>query len=234
MTPPSRTPLHDAYYCGGIKRQGDGTETCTQRAGWGTDHVGAGRCKLHGGSSPSGSASGRLALAESEARRIVKTYGLKIDTTATEALLDEVQWTAGHVAWLRERVQEFETHLRGDGEDPAEIDPDNDTKDKRRRRETLVWGVSKVKVGGDDWGSTEQAGPNVWLQLYQAERTHLVKVCSEAIRCGIEERRVQIAQEQGAIVARLIRAILGDLQLTPAQQQQVPEIVPRHLRMVAG
>ena len=40
---------HDARYCGAKTRQGD---FCRQVAGWGTDHVGYGRCKLHGGASP--------------------------------------------------------------------------------------------------------------------------------------------------------------------------------------
>ena len=35
--------------CGATKHQGGGP--CTQKAGWGTDHPGEGRCKLHGGSS---------------------------------------------------------------------------------------------------------------------------------------------------------------------------------------
>lgn len=39
--------------CGAKKRDGSG-ETCRQVAGWGTDHVGTGRCKLHGGLSPKG------------------------------------------------------------------------------------------------------------------------------------------------------------------------------------
>ena len=36
--------------CGAKKKQGPGR--CTQRAGWGTDHVGQGKCKLHGGATP--------------------------------------------------------------------------------------------------------------------------------------------------------------------------------------
>jgi len=36
--------------CGAKKRQGEGF--CTQASGWGTDHVGRGRCKLHGGCVP--------------------------------------------------------------------------------------------------------------------------------------------------------------------------------------
>ena len=34
--------------CGATKRDGSG-DACEQPAGWGTDHVGEGRCKLHGG-----------------------------------------------------------------------------------------------------------------------------------------------------------------------------------------
>ena len=36
--------------CGAARKQGEGP--CGQKAGWGTDHPGAGRCKLHGGASP--------------------------------------------------------------------------------------------------------------------------------------------------------------------------------------
>jgi hypothetical protein len=35
--------------CGAKNRQGT---PCSRPAGWGTDHVGQGRCKLHGGASP--------------------------------------------------------------------------------------------------------------------------------------------------------------------------------------
>jgi uncharacterized protein YutE (UPF0331/DUF86 family) len=37
--------------CGATNRNG---EPCGLPAGWGTDHVGEGRCKLHGGQSPTG------------------------------------------------------------------------------------------------------------------------------------------------------------------------------------
>jgi hypothetical protein len=42
-----------------------------------------------------------------------------------------------------------------------------------------------------------KAGVNVWLMLYQAERKHLVDVCQVAINCGIEERRVKLAEQRG-------------------------------------
>lgn len=210
---------HDGPKCGGKKRQGEGT--CTQPAGWGTDHPGTGRCKLHGGSTKNHNAR----AVEQQARSLVETYGRKIETTAVEALLDEVQWTAGHVAWLRDRVREIEqVELTvGDGETGG-----------GGGEHPLVWGTTRRKTGGEDWGQTEEAVPNVWLRLYQTERTHLVKVCAEAIKAGIEERRVRLAEQQGALVAQVIRAILADLDLSAEQQARIPDVVPRHLRALAG
>src|SRR5690349_3505226 len=40
--------------CGAKNRQG---QPCKRPAGWGTDHVGSGKCKLHGGASLKGMAS---------------------------------------------------------------------------------------------------------------------------------------------------------------------------------
>lgn len=50
MTVPKTRKVYDGSLCGdfgGRKRRTD--QPCTQPAGWGTDHAGTGRCKLHGG-----------------------------------------------------------------------------------------------------------------------------------------------------------------------------------------
>jgi hypothetical protein len=176
-------------------------------------------CRMHGGNAPQNLAKAKERLTERRAAEIVATYGGKIETTATEALLDEVQWTAGHVAWLRERVQEIEASAAASGTDSEH---------------PLVWGKTREKTGGEDFGTTEEATPSIWLKLYQQERAHLVKVCGEAIKAGIEERRIRLAEQQGALVAQAIRAILNDLGLSPEQQARVPEVVPRHLRALAS
>lgn len=170
---------------------------------------GATVCRSHGGAAPHVKAAAAQRVAEDKARALVATYGVPVETTATDALLKEVQWTAGHVEWLRERVRELEA-------------------------EQLVWGKTQSKTGGQDWGETEAAVPNVWLKLYNDERAHLVRVCSEAIRAGIEERRVRLAEQQGELVAQVIRRILGDLDLTDEQQARVPDVAARHLRALAG
>ncbi|MCI3277645.1 hypothetical protein [Streptomyces cylindrosporus] len=193
-------------------------------------------CRVHGGKAPQNLAAARRRQTEERALELVETYGRPVDTTPSDALLDEVKWTAGHVAWLRQRVQEIEAQ---DAE-AGRTDPDADEDEEQtsgpgsERPHPLVWGVTRRKTGGDDWGRTEEAAPNIWLRLYQQERAHLVKVCEAAIRAGIEERKVRVAEQQGALVAQVIRAILADLRLTKEQQARVPEVVPRHLRALAS
>lgn len=206
MTAPESSAHHDGSRCGGPRKKGRGP--CTQFAGWGTPHPGVGRCKLHGGSTQTHVAAGRKALAV----QAVKTYGLPVDVSPTDALLNEVKWAAGHVAWLRDRVQELE-------------------------QDALKWGKTKTEdhraTEFPGVNTTEAAAPNVWLELYARERKHLLDVCRAAIAAGIEERRVRLAEQQGALLASVIRAILDDLGLTPEQQAKAPEIAARHLRAVA-
>jgi len=57
-----------ARLCGAKKHQGEGT--CHNEAGWGTDHVGEGNCKLHGGCTPNGRKGASLRLLEREAREL--------------------------------------------------------------------------------------------------------------------------------------------------------------------
>ena len=207
MTVAKNPEGHDSRYCGGKKRQGEGN--CRRPAGWGTDHAGEGPCKLHGGSTWTVRKGSHLRLAEKRLREEMATYGRPIETSPADALLSEVHRTAGHVKWLGDCVAELEEH-------------------------ELIWGRTKDKWGGEDRGTTEEAKPHVLLQLYQEERKQLVRVSAEAIRCGIEERRVKLAESQGALVASVIRAILGDLQLTAEQQAKVSEVVPRRLRELAA
>jgi hypothetical protein len=209
MTPRDSGADHDSRKCGG-KRRGAGSDgkLCTRPAGWGTAHVGTGRCKLHGGSTPSHTTAGRVALASAA----VATFGLPREVDPRDALLEEVYRSAGAVDWLHQQVQALEA-------------------------DAVVWGKAEEveKQAGEFPGldTTHKAAVNVWVQLWQAERAHLVKVAKEAINCGIEERKVRLAEQQGALLAGVIKNILGDLDLSPAQAAKVSEVVPRHLRSVA-
>jgi hypothetical protein len=58
-------------------------------------------------------------------------------------------------------------------------------------------------------------------------------VCAAALKAGVEERFVKLAESQGALLASVIKAILGDLDLTPEQAAKAPDVAARHLRAVA-
>jgi hypothetical protein len=62
--------------------------------------VGEGRCKLHGGLTPGAVATGQRRAAE----RAVATFGLPRTVDPHTALIEELHRTAGHVAWLHERL----------------------------------------------------------------------------------------------------------------------------------
>lgn len=208
MTTAEPDPIHDGRsYCGGKKKQGEGT--CTQPAGWGTPHPGTGRCKLHGGCAPSSVAAGTEALA----RKAVETYGLPRDISPTDALLEEVRYSAGHVAWLRAKVAEIEA-------------------------EDLVWGkTEEVDKNASEFAGTDTthaAAVNVWLDLYFRERKHLLDLTKTAISVGIEERRVRLAEAQGSLMNDVIRRILARLNLTGDQSALLPVVVPEELRRAAA
>lgn len=68
---PERADDEDKPRCGAQKRQGAPGETCTFVAGWGTDHVGTGRCRLHGGNTRNQRTAARTQQAEQEARALL-------------------------------------------------------------------------------------------------------------------------------------------------------------------
>ncbi len=78
---------------------------CTLPKGWGTDHVGIGRCRKH-----LGTTKNHVAHAEAEkARRAVSEFAARRDVEPTEALLEVLGIRAGMVAFLTEQIAFMET-----------------------------------------------------------------------------------------------------------------------------
>lgn len=207
MTGADERPRRDKPKCGGKKR-GPGGGLCTRPAGWGTSHPRHGKCKLHGGSTASHTVAAHREIAE----QAVKTYGLPREIDPTEALLEEVHATAGHIAWLRERIQELEA-------------------------EALIWGKTEEidKGSGEFTGvdTTRAAVPHVWLDLYQRERKHLVDVAKACISAGIDERRVKLAEQMGSKLAGVIRAVVDVMNPTAEQRAAADEELLRQLSALA-
>ena len=172
-------------------------------------------CRMHGGSSPQARAAAQRRLQTAAAQAAAHRLGVPIETSPQQALLDEVHRAAGMVAYYGQKVQQI---------------ADEDAK-------RLVHGITKVETReGFQAGTTRAAEPavNLWLQLWNDERDRLARVAAAAIKAGIEERRVLLAEQQGLMIAGAIRRILDRLNLTAAQQTLVGEVVPAELRALTG
>jgi hypothetical protein len=169
-------------------------------------------CASHGGKSPQVKAAAARRLAEQEAAKAVRLFAAPVDVDPARALVELVQWTAGEVAYWREQVRAL-----------AEDDP-----------EKLTWGITRDKQGGEDQGTTFEAKPNVAYLMLTDAQDRLAKYAAAALKAGVEERRVKLAEDQGALVARVIRSILDQLNLTSDQQALVPEVVPAQLRLLTA
>lgn len=89
--------------CGARLRQGDGN--CRKTAGWGTGHVGTGRCRLHGGNTRTQTAGAERVQLVGQAKDAVRRLGFEPVDNPFVAL----QWIAGEVTAVKD-------YLRGEVE----------------------------------------------------------------------------------------------------------------------
>lgn len=159
--------------------------------------MGFGRCRLHGGNTPNHVKSAQ----NQQARAAVEKYALSRAIDPHEALIEELNRTAGWVAFLNDRVQEL------------------DSADSMRTR----------KGGGN--GAIPEETPHLWIQMLKDERAHFVHVAKTCIAVGIEERRVNLAEQQAELWAGVIRGIVNDLGFDP-NDPKVAKVV--RLRLIQG
>lgn len=173
-------PVKRRDTCGAKKRDGSG-DPCRRPAGWGTDHLGFGTCKLHGGSTPN---AGRHAITL-EAARQVEEWGGRLDVNPAEALLDLVQGKAAEVAYWNWRVA---------GLDEAE-------------RAGLL--VAESTFGDGPQGPvdtvTRKTAPHVFVVLLHKAQDQLASFSAAALRAGVDEALVRLATVQASAVVEFAR-----------------------------
>jgi hypothetical protein len=82
--------------CGAKKKNGD---LCHQPAGFGTRHEGSGRCRYHGGASPSHEVG--------EVRKAANEFARPVEVTPGQALAGVLHMAAGQLTWVSMRVAEL-------------------------------------------------------------------------------------------------------------------------------
>jgi hypothetical protein len=211
--------MTDRPVCGSPLRGRPG-KTCGQFAGQSTNHPGEGRCWLHGGR---GNAEVKAEQEQAMVRLVADMNKLGIDTPIDPAVavLEEIARANGHVIYLRGELQKL---------------PDGDALVKGVLSVTQRKGVAMTPSGRlepvDETTTVVGPGVHVLWKLYCAERDRLSKLALAALAAGVAERQIRLAEQQGALVGRLVVAMLGDLNLTEEQRGLVPGVIRRHLSAV--
>jgi hypothetical protein len=134
-------------------------------------------------------------VAEQKAAVAVRRFNARTDINPSEALLELVQYQAGLVEYWRNAVERV-----------TEADLVWSLSD---RTEKAGWGDGFQ--GGNTSGSDETyaAAPHVAYRLLQEAQDRLASYATQAIRAGLDERRVRIAEEHGTQFAAAQRRILA-------------------------
>ncbi|HEY7598388.1 MAG TPA: hypothetical protein VH741_00555 [Candidatus Limnocylindrales bacterium] len=181
-------------HCGARRRSddrnGDGVrgQPCRKPAGWGTDHNGIGRCKLHGGLGLGARQQAERIAIERRARVALQRLGQSIEIEPAEALLNLVGEAAANVAYLASEVGSLGSL-------------------------TAIPQVMTRAGEVIDDGEYIRA----IVRLYNEERDRLARTAKAALNAGVAERQVRLAEAHGRELVRIVVAVLGRLDLTQEQ-----------------
>lgn len=186
---------------------------CGQPAGWGTNHIGVGRCKRHGGATPTQNLAAERVVAERAAatlrmrlRRFDEFDGSDIDYRA-EALR--------MIAFCKHRASEY-GRLLADAYEAAErlkeahgagellvADPDGELEDEDPQRQTARADLERVFLTG---GVTAFVG-----HKWDTDRHGRIYAVEEGVRALVKLEREAVADLRSAI------ALAKDLKVAEAQ-----------------
>lgn len=200
--------------CGARKRDGNPCGASPRK--------GATRCARHGGNAKQVKNAAAKRVTSAKAARTLRSLGY--DPTAenidpSEALLRLVSDKAREVAWLRHMVDQIQ-HDGGTDGNP------------------LVWGRTKHEEGVGPLGSIDKddyaAELNIWIRyLHQAE-DQLARYATAALRAGVEQKQVEIREQEALVFVGVLNQVFAGLQLTSEQQRLIPTVVPQALRAIEG
>lgn len=169
--------------------------------------VGQDVCRFHGGD-----------VLESKVQRVIEktlAFGEKMDIHPAEALLDLVQHKAAEVYYWRARVREVEelgldliAALQTTKEVDAPIGPE----------------------GGGGLTVTQEVTEHIFYKTMRTAERDLATYCAAAMRAGVEERSVRVAEALGLQMLGALEQVMAALDLTPQQQVIAGQVVPQVLR----
>lgn len=175
-------------------------------------------CHNHGAKAPQNLAKAeeRMAIAE-----IHDKLGVPRVIDALDAIEEMVWEAAGNVAMLRALVQELTQ--RADG-----ISVQTDDDGERSYAANAIAGPT---------GSTAKlfdAAPHVLVTMYDAERDRLAQYSALALKAGVDERRVRVAEVQTSRLFEAVTTALDAAGLNPQQQEAFRVALAGNLRALGA
>lgn len=192
------------------------TGKCKQYAGAGTAHPGVGRCRWHGGATPKAQLAGQLVIA----RREQMVMGDPLPIEPHEAILQCIAIAAGEVRYASGRIAEL------------------DLEDAVGNVVTTTTRPLKQMGGAENpdrlvvESKHEAPALHVWITTRRVAMDRLVQYSATALKAGVEERRVRVAENVGLALADAIRGVLEDLGV--AGDPRAPAVMRKHLELAAG
>lgn len=174
--------------------------------------VGGTVCKIHGGGIPAVKAAAERNAELEAARRQLAALGEPDAIDPGQALLRLIAWKYGEVQWLRDRVKAV----------PAD---------------ELTWGRAQTDQGIGPQGmvdtTTTKAAPSVWWVLLRDAENQLADYSTRALKAGIAERQIRLAEGQADLVVGVVQRIYQRLNLTPEQLAVKDEIAREEFMRLA-
>jgi hypothetical protein len=119
--------------------------------------------------------------------------------------------------------------------DPVEIDPHAAVLNVLHRTAGHVqWLFNKIQALEEQEGdmtlqqyTAMGIKASVWVEMYERERLLLMKAAKNAVDMGVSERQVQLAEEQGKMIAMILQQFIDSqiMSLTPEQRAQAPKVI---------
>lgn len=188
--------IHDPNRCNAhSKRTG---QQCGNRAGKGTDHVGFGNCEDHFGSTPNGNTRAQRLELEMRMREMLADAGRDPDTLdPTHELLQVL----ADAAAMREVLLRLVAELVPEGTEAYVERPEG--RDGRELEPNYVPADPAGVYGPDHKGDGK---PHVLVTMLGDWSDRAARYAKMAVDAGIDERRVELAEEQARQAAGWLRS----------------------------
>jgi hypothetical protein len=73
-----------------------------------------------------------------------------------------------------------------------------------------------------------------WVRLRDNAADRMAQYAALAIKCGVEERKVKLAEQEATLVSKYFERVLSEVHLSPEQFARVGPAMRKHLALIEG